>query len=55
MALMGSTLAVGAAVFYGAHDDAIRDGLFGYNAALTAMALGGFFLGVELCQASSIR
>jgi urea transporter len=44
MALMGSTLAVGAAVFYGAHDEAIRDGLFGYNAALTAMALGGFFL-----------
>jgi urea transporter len=44
MAFMGSTLAVGAAVLYGAHDEAIRDGLFGYNAALTAMALGGFFL-----------
>lgn len=44
MALMGSTLAVGMAVLYGAHDDAIRDGLFGYNAALTAMALGGLFL-----------
>ena len=44
MALMGSTLAVGAAVLYGAHDEAIRDGLFGYNAALTAMALGGLFL-----------
>ncbi len=44
MALMGSSLAVGAAVLYGAHDEAIRDGLFGYNAALTAMALGGFFL-----------
>jgi len=44
MALMGSTLAVGAAVLYGGHDEAIRDGLFGYNAALTAMALGGFFL-----------
>jgi urea transporter len=44
MALMGSTVAVGAAVLYGAHDEAIRDGLFGYNAALTAMALGGFFL-----------
>lgn len=44
MALMGSTVAVAAAVFYGAHDEAIRDGLFGYNAALTAMALGGFFL-----------
>jgi len=44
MALMGSTLAVAGAVFYGAHDEAIRDGLFGYNAALTAMALGGLFL-----------
>ncbi|HEY6084409.1 MAG TPA: urea transporter [Nitrospira sp.] len=43
MALMGSTLAVGTAVLYGAHDAAIRDGLFGYNAALTAMALGGVF------------
>jgi urea transporter len=43
MAVMGSTLAVAAAVFYGAHDEAIRDGLFGYNAALTAMALGGTF------------
>ncbi len=29
---------------FGAHDDAIRDGLFGYNAALTGMALGGTFL-----------
>jgi urea transporter len=44
MAVMGSTLAVAVAVFYGAHDEAIRDGLFGYNAALTAMALGGTFL-----------
>lgn len=44
MAFMGSTMAVASAVFYGAHDEAIRDGLFGYNAALTAMALGGFFL-----------
>jgi urea transporter len=43
MALMGSTLAVAGAVLYGAHDEAIRDGLFGYNAALTAMALGGMF------------
>ena len=54
MALMGSTLAVGAAVLYGAHDEAIRDGLFGYNAALTAMALGGFFLVLNV-QALSIR
>ena len=43
MALMGSALAVCVGVFYGAHDEAIRDGLFGYNAALTAMALGGLF------------
>jgi urea transporter len=43
MAVMGSTVAVAGAVFYGAHDEAIRDGLFGYNAALTAMALGGMF------------
>lgn len=43
MAVMGSTLAVAGAVFYGAHDEAIRDGLFGYNAALTGIALGGMF------------
>ncbi len=43
MALLGSTIAVAVAVVYGAHDEAIRDGLFGYNAALTAMALGGLF------------
>ena len=48
MALMGSTLAVCVAVFYGAHDEAIRDGLFGYNAALTAMALGGTFFVLNL-------
>jgi urea transporter len=44
MALVGSALAAAVAMLYGAHDDAIKDGLFGYNAALTAMALGGFFL-----------
>ncbi|MGH7261879.1 MAG: urea transporter, partial [Nitrospiraceae bacterium] len=48
MALLGSTLAVGVGVFYGAHDEAIRDGLFGYNAALTAMALGGLFYVLNL-------
>jgi urea transporter len=48
MALMGSTLAVAGAVFYGAHDDAIRDGLFGYNATLTAIALGGMFYVLNL-------
>lgn len=44
MGLMGSTLAVAVAMCLGAHEEAIRDGLFGYNAALTAIALGGFFL-----------
>jgi urea transporter len=48
MCLMGSVLAVAVAVFYGAHDRAIQDGLFGYNAALTAMALGGLFLVLNL-------
>ncbi len=48
MAFLGSTLAVGSAVLYGAHDAAIQDGLFGYNAALTAMALGGMFLVLNL-------
>ncbi len=48
MALMGFTLAVGVAVFYGAQEEAIRDGLFGYNAALTAMALGGTFFVLNL-------
>ncbi|WHZ22510.1 MAG: Eukaryotic-type low-affinity urea transporter [Nitrospira sp.] len=48
MALTGSTLAVAVAVLYGAPDDAIRDGLFGYNAALTAIALGGLFLVLNL-------
>jgi urea transporter len=48
MALMGTTLAAGSAIFYGAHDQAIRDGLFGYNAALTAMALGGVFYVLNL-------
>jgi urea transporter len=48
MALMGSTLAVASAVTYGAHDAAIRDGLFGYNAALTALALGGLFYVLNL-------
>lgn len=44
MALLGAALAALVAVIYGAPEGAIRDGLFGYNAALTAMALGGFFL-----------
>lgn len=44
MALVGAALAALVAVVFGAPEGAIRDGLFGYNAALTAMALGGFFL-----------
>lgn len=48
MALMGSLLAVASAMLYGAHEEAIRFGLFGYSAALTAMALGGLFLVLNL-------
>lgn len=44
MALIGAALAALVAVIFGGPEGAIRDGLFGYNAALTAMALGGFFL-----------
>jgi urea transporter len=48
MAVMGSSLAACSAMFYGAHEEAIRFGLFGYSAALTAMALGGLFLILNL-------
>ena len=44
MALLGALVAAATAVASGAPEGAIRDGLFGYNAALTAIALGGFFL-----------
>ncbi|WP_108662142.1 urea transporter [Acuticoccus kandeliae] len=44
MALLGAIVAAATAVIFGAPEGAIRDGLFGYNAALTAIALGGFFL-----------
>lgn len=44
MALIGAGLAALTAVVFGGPEGAIRDGLFGYNAALTAIALGGFFL-----------
>lgn len=44
MALLGANVAAFVAVVYGAPEGAISDGLFGYNAALTAIALGGFFL-----------
>ena len=38
----GSVLAVAAGTFLGANEAVIRSGLLGYNAALTALALGGF-------------
>jgi len=44
MALIGAAAAALVAVIFGGPEGAIRDGLFGYNAALTAIALGGFFL-----------
>ncbi len=44
MALLGAAGAALTAVIFGGPEGAIRDGLFGYNAALTAIALGGFFL-----------
>ena len=44
MALVGAAGAALVAATFGGPEGAIRDGLFGYNAALTAMALGGFFL-----------
>lgn len=44
MALMGAAGAALVAAIFGGPEGAIRDGLFGYNAALTAIALGGFFL-----------
>ncbi|WP_244641995.1 urea transporter [Chelatococcus reniformis] len=44
MALVGAAGAALVAVAFGGPEGAIRDGLFGYNSALTAIALGGFFL-----------
>lgn len=44
MALIGAAGAALVAVIFGGAEGAIRDGLYGYNAALTAIALGGFFL-----------
>ncbi len=44
MGLLGATTGALVAALFGGPEGAIRDGLFGYNAALTAMALGGFFL-----------
>lgn len=44
MALIGAAGAALSAAAFGGAESAIRDGLFGYNAALVAMALGGVFL-----------
>ncbi len=44
MCLLGAIVGTAVAAIFGGPEGAIRDGLFGYNAALTAMALGGFFL-----------
>jgi len=48
MALLGAVLAEIVAMSFGAPEGAIRDGLYGYNAALTGMAIGGFFLVLTL-------
>ncbi len=47
MALLGAAVAAATAGISGGPEGAIRDGLFGYNAALTAIALGGFFLALN--------
>ena len=44
MCLLGAVIGTVVAVIFGGPEGAIRDGLFGYNSALTAIALGGFFL-----------
>ena len=42
--IAGSALAVAVGCFLGVSEVFIRSGLLGYNAALTALALGGFFV-----------
>jgi urea transporter len=44
MGLLGAVIGTLIAVLFGGPEGAIRDGLFGYNSALTTIALGGFFL-----------
>ena len=44
MGLIGACVGAIVAAAFGGPEGAIRDGLFGYNAALTAMALGGIFI-----------
>lgn len=41
MAFAGSAIAVGVAIVLGAAETSIRLGLFGFNAGLTALAIGG--------------
>lgn len=43
MAFAGSAIAVGVAIVLGAAELSIRTGLFGFNAVLTALAIGGIF------------
>jgi urea transporter len=42
--IAGAALAVATGCFLGASEVVIRSGVLGYNAALTALALGGFFV-----------
>jgi urea transporter len=44
MGLVGAIVGTAVAAIYGGPEGAVRDGLFGYNSALTAMALGGVFI-----------
>ncbi len=48
MALLGSVVGAGAAMILGADETSIRLGLFGFNPALTAIAVGGFFFVLNL-------
>lgn len=43
MALGGSVLAAATAMLFGADQQSVRDGLYGFNAVLTAIAIGGVF------------
>lgn len=43
MAILGSTIGVAVSILFGASAGDVGLGLYGFNAALTAIALGGFF------------
>lgn len=43
MGIVGSAIGVAVAIIFGAYSGTIGLGLYGFNAALTAIALGGFF------------